>query len=418
MGIYIGYPTPETAPIPQPRPSFGGLGGLGGSPAQQQPSFLQSDGFGNVLSALGMSLMGSPRNAPLSGFGQTFATLQQNSQARRGAEEERAAIEQVLVQSGIELQEARALSANPQAAKLRLDQMQAQQADHAQQAETSRTVDWLVRSRGLSPEEAMMVAGNREALNDYLSPQRSGLMNAGDGMIYDPNTGTWLTAPNRAGRPPQIETFYDEETGQPYNAQWNAETGSWERVGGVKAPSGMQVTTNPDGTVSVTQGPISGGNKLTEQQSKDSVYATRAAGALPIIDRLGDALTSLGETVGGQAPVVGNFLKSPEFQQAEQAGREFLQAILRKDTGAAITTQEVNEYGTVYLPRPGDSAEVLAQKKASRQRALKALALGLPADIILRLEKAGVDFNAGSGLPGAPDSKSTVIDGYIIEQVD
>lgn len=168
---------------------------------------------------------------------------------------------------------------------------------------------------------------------------------------------------------------------------------------------GMSLQVNPDGTVSFSQG----GNikPLTEGQSKDTVFATRAEGALGLIDQFGDALTSLPETMGSQVPGVGNYLKSPEYQQAEQAGKEFLQAILRKDTGAAITPQETAEYGSVYLPRPGDSPEVLAQKKASRLRALEAIKAGMPPQAILNQEKA----LANTGQAGAP-APGTVEDGY------
>jgi len=404
MGINIGYPTPQMAPIPTPNPmGMGGLGGLGGTPAQKQPGFFQSDSFGNILTALGVSLMGSPRNNPLLGFGPTLLAGQKGIREDRQAQEERAAFEQVLVQSGMSPEEARRMSANPQAAKLRLDMMERQRDMEMQAQQRGQTYDFFAQN---APEYAAMIDAGlpvQTAWSEYVKSrgggERQGLMNAGDGMIYDPNSGEWLTAPNRAARPPQVETFYDEATGQPYNAQWNAESGTWERVGGVKAPSGMSITTNPDGTVSVTQG-STGGGKMTEQNSKDMVYAKRAAGALPIIDKMGDALTSAGEAVGGSVPAVGNYLKSPEYQQAEQAGKEFLQAILRKDTGAAITAQEVNEYGTVYLPRPGDSQQVLAQKKESRRRALEALALGIPPDLILRLEQTGVEIpkgNDGSG---------------------
>jgi hypothetical protein len=127
---------------------------------------------------------------------------------------------------------------------------------------------------------------------------------------------------------------------------------------------------------------------LTEGQSKDTVFATRAAGALPIIDKMGDSLTGFVQNTLGQTPLVGNYLKSEEYQQAEQAGTEFLQAILRKDTGAAITPQETEEYGKVYLPRPGDSQKVLAQKKASRARALEALKAGMPPQGLLLMERA------------------------------
>lgn len=385
----------------QGQPATGGLGGLGGL------------GGNPMLQAIGISLMSSPRNNPLQGFGDAYSGLQRMQMLRQeradtlaNTAQERAAMEQALVAAGLSPEQAKVMAVNPQAAKFALEQQQQRREQEEAQAQRGQTYEFFQQN---APEYAAMIDAGlpvQTAWSEYVKSrgggERQGLMNAGDGMIYDPNSDEWLTAPNRAARPPQIETFYDETSGQPYNAQWNAETGSWDRVGGVKAPSGMSITTNPDGTVSVTQGPA-GGGKMTEQNSKDMVYAKRAAGALPIIDKMGDALTSAGEAVGGSVPAVGNYLKSPEYQQAEQAGKEFLQAILRKDTGAAITAQEVNEYGTVYLPRPGDSQQVLAQKKESRRRALEALALGIPPDLILRLEQTGVEIPKGSDGGGWQD---------------
>lgn len=213
-----------------------------------------------------------------------------------------------------------------------------------------------------------------------------------DGNIWNVNqTNGQRTVALKASdeKGPKVVELFDEQTGQPYKATYNSETKKFDRVGGVKAPSGMQITTNPDGTVSVTQGPV-GHGKLTEGQAKDMVFVTRATGALPIVDKLGDKLASLPQYAASHMPGVGNYFKTADYQRAEQAGKEFLQAVLRKDTGAAITKEETAEYGTVYLPQPGDSAAVLAQKKASRNRAVQAIQLGLPPQSILALEKAGV----------------------------
>ncbi len=154
--------------------------------------------------------------------------------------------------------------------------------------------------------------------------------------------------------------------------------------------------TLPDGTI-INQGP---GKPLTESQSKDTVFSTRAAGALPVIDQYGDALTSFGENVAGRAPLIGNYMKTPQYQQAQQAGDEFLQAILRKDTGAAITREEKSEYGAVYLPQPGDSPQVLQQKRVSRRRALEAIQAGMPPQAVLAQEKALSNTNAATGNKG------------------
>lgn len=153
----------------------------------------------------------------------------------------------------------------------------------------------------------------------------------------------------------------------------------------------MSVTL-PDGTV-VQQG----GKALTEGQSKDSVYFTRASGAIPKLDQYGEALTQITGRIGSATEQAGgNAIKSREYQLAEQAGLEFLQAVLRKDTGAAITKEEQSEYGRVYLPQPFDSPELLDQKKASRARALAAIRLGLPPDAIINAERAGVDLSVSA----------------------
>lgn len=138
---------------------------------------------------------------------------------------------------------------------------------------------------------------------------------------------------------------------------------------------------------------IGGGLKLTEQQSKDLGYYTRGNEANALLAEQGDALTTRATGGRGQArgiadaairgtPLIGdsalgNSLVSSERQQAEQSGREVLAAILRKDTGAAITEQEMKVYGDMYLPRPGDSDAVLNQKAEARTRALESIRSGL-----------------------------------------
>lgn len=188
---------------------------------------------------------------------------------------------------------------------------------------------------------------------------------------------------------PDLETLYGEDGGQ-YKAYYdpsnpNADENGYVQVGGSKPPPGTQVRMNPDGTFEFQQG--SGLKPLTEGQSKDTVFATRAEGALPTIDQYGDELTSAPQNVAERFPG-GNYVLSEEYQKASQAGKEFLQAILRKDTGAAITKEETAEYGSVYLPQPGDKEGTLEQKRQSRQRALDAIKAGMPPQAILAQEKA------------------------------
>lgn len=166
------------------------------------------------------------------------------------------------------------------------------------------------------------------------------------------------------------------------------------------AQNGMALEVGPDGTVRFSQGGAAG-KPLTEGQSKDTTYAVRAEGALPTLDKYDTELTKIGERALDADPtgVVRGNLQSPKYQMAKQAGDEFLQAILRKDTGAAITEGEQILYGKTYLPQLGDGPEVIAQKRQARQRALDALKAGMSPHAILAQEKAlqarGGDVDGG-----------------------
>jgi hypothetical protein len=57
----------------------------------------------------------------------------------------------------------------------------------------------------------------------------------------------------------------------------------------------------------------------------------------------------------------------------DQAERNFVNALLRKESGAAIGKEEFNSAEIQYFPRAGDTPEVIAQKKANRERAIDTL---------------------------------------------
>lgn len=168
--------------------------------------------------------------------------------------------------------------------------------------------------------------------------------------------------------------------------------------GGVQ--SGMSLNVLPDGTVQLADGGATI-KPLNEGQSKAATYAVRAEGALETLDKVDTHLTSRLSRLADMDPTgLARELQSDEYQSAKQAGDEFLQALLRKDTGAAITDQEQVIYGTTYIPEPGDGAPLIAQKKAARQRALAALKAGMSPDAIVAQEKAlassGGDIPSGA----------------------
>jgi hypothetical protein len=147
------------------------------------------------------------------------------------------------------------------------------------------------------------------------------------------------------------------------------------------------------------------GEKLTEQQSKDIVFYNRGVQALEVFDgpldpknpksgKVSDVFASAEGAIGsiGNAiPVVGGYLATENYKKADQAGRNFLASILRKDSGAAVTAPEMDQYGRIFFPRPGDGPEVLKQKADARRQALDAIKAGLNPFAESKLVKPGTE---------------------------
>jgi hypothetical protein len=163
--------------------------------------------------------------------------------------------------------------------------------------------------------------------------------------------------------------------------------------GGVPSQQAQEtIVFGADGRPVFVQAPAGTGATFTEGQSKDILYATRARSALENLDGEGGsagALTNFWETAAELVPMnLGRYAQSPEFQTAQNAGDQFLSAILRKDTGAAITVQEQEIYGGMFLPRPGDTPEVQELKREARQQAVLAIEAGMGPDAILAQGRA------------------------------
>ena len=116
--------------------------------------------------------------------------------------------------------------------------------------------------------------------------------------------------------------------------------------------------------------------KLTESQSKDVNFYNRGIYAHDIVSNLETALQQQPDAALGDVPIVGGAFKSSDYRQAEQAAREFLAVVLRKDTGAAVTGQEIALYTPLYIPTYWDDPATLEAKRASRERFLEGLYYG------------------------------------------
>jgi hypothetical protein len=159
---------------------------------------------------------------------------------------------------------------------------------------------------------------------------------------------------------------------------FNAEMGAWVYPPDENNPSGRIVT--PDGQVKTP--------KLTEFQGKSSAFGTRAAEAHDILNAVGqdgkvqpglikraaEGLPGLGFGMNEAAGMATNWTQSAPQQQVEQAQRNFVNAVLRQESGAVISPSEFDNAKKQYFPQPGDSPEVIAQKKLNRETVISSFA--------------------------------------------
>lgn len=157
-----------------------------------------------------------------------------------------------------------------------------------------------------------------------------------------------------------------------------------------KKGQGFSVTM-ADGTV-VQMG---GTAKLTDVQGKDIGFYTRGLQANNGLDTLDGQLTDWAQQNAGAVPLgLGNAFRSPEFRQAKVEADNFLAAILRKDTGAAITDNEFALYGPMFLPQPFDDPATMQLKRQKRATALLALRSGLgTAEIVAAANEAALGLD-------------------------
>jgi hypothetical protein len=82
-----------------------------------------------------------------------------------------------------------------------------------------------------------------------------------------------------------------------------------------------------------------------------------------------------GKGLGGQAyyALAPNWAQTKSNQAYKTAQRQFTEARLRKDSGAAIPDHEFESDAKMYFPQPGDDKTVLAQKAAARKTILRTL---------------------------------------------
>lgn len=114
----------------------------------------------------------------------------------------------------------------------------------------------------------------------------------------------------------------------------------------------------------------------TADQKKAEGFANRVQDSIKIFNNIEKDITAISPAefiVYRNTPSSLNAFTPPKVQQQFQAERNFVNAVLRRESGAAISPTEFESATLQYFPTAGDSKEVLAQKKRNRDQVLQSL---------------------------------------------
>lgn len=115
-------------------------------------------------------------------------------------------------------------------------------------------------------------------------------------------------------------------------------------------------------------------------QFKAGGFAKRMMMSEAVVDNLmkntGYDPTTFGQSLASATPKLlgGNKALGVQGQQFDQAKRNFVSAVLRRESGAAISDSEFKNEDIKYFPQYGDSPEVIEQKRQARGQAIASMA--------------------------------------------
>lgn len=111
----------------------------------------------------------------------------------------------------------------------------------------------------------------------------------------------------------------------------------------------------------------------TDAQNSAAGYAVRIQQSNDAIANAQTKILAMSPAEFGLQKLLPSFAQNADYQAYDQASKNFINAVLRRESGAAIAQSEFDNAYQQYLPKPGDSQQTLAQKTQNRATALASL---------------------------------------------
>ena len=196
---------------------------------------------------------------------------------------------------------------------------------------------------------------------------RNNFMAAG-GSIFNTETGDWLT-------PPQAQPLAAPTSLMRELEAAGLEPGSPEYQRAIleaRKKTGMVVESDGQGGFRMTQGVDAAEMpKLNVEQGKNTGFLIRAQDAhKTITDNEGEGTSLWNKGMRAIPGGLGNYGLGENAQKLEQAKRDFINAVLRQESGAVISPEEFANADQQYFPQPGDDDAVIEQKRRNRENAI------------------------------------------------
>jgi hypothetical protein len=231
-------------------------------------------------------------------------------------------------------------------------------------------------------------------LQQSIKPQEYGFQTLPDGTIVRTNPRTGTVEPTYQA--PTKQTFGvigEDENGKKTYGFIDAAKGKTTPIEVAKPGDERPTVTGPDGKEIVIPKGVdvptfkkevsrasadAATGKMTEVQGNAQQFGNRMEAAqasiTPEMEKNAVGLSGAAQQAGGAIPVVGGpWLQSQEYQKYTQAKSQFITAVLRKESGAAISHEEFKRYDKEFFPQPGDKPETIAQKAKERSVAVDAM---------------------------------------------
>ena len=147
--------------------------------------------------------------------------------------------------------------------------------------------------------------------------------------------------------------------------------------------------------------------ELKDWQRKDLDFVTRMMQADKVLSEVGtdyDPAYVKAARYVENTPILGDIANaaiSENDQRVLQAQRQFLNSVLRPESGAVIGDVEFASGVKQYFPQPNESKKIQEQKANARRTAIEGLKLGIPPEFLPKTDYGSYSPSTGGGLKSA-----------------